>query len=328
MDPLSQATLGAMGAQLKYSKKDLLKISIWGAIAGMAADLDILIKSSSDPLLNIQYHRQFSHSLIFIPIGALIVSLFLKLFKVPIKKSYPYTLLGYGTHGFLDAFTSYGTQLWWPFSTKREAWGCVSVIDPLVTAPLLILLCLGFKYKKRIFSILGWTYFCFYMTYGYFQRTRVENLLVSKKLLDSSNERYIIKPTLGNNFIWRVIIERGEEFKFLGVRLGLLSKDKVVIGKSVKKVFDIELLNLVNGNNLQVSDYKRFKFFTGNYLFWVDDNTIADARYSFLPHGDWPIWSLKFSRDSQDKHAEFIVDRKVTPKIKSALKNYWSGNNL
>ena len=43
-----------------------------GAVAGMTADLDVLIRSSADPLLNLEYHRHFSHSLLFVPLGALL----------------------------------------------------------------------------------------------------------------------------------------------------------------------------------------------------------------------------------------------------------------
>ena len=43
-----------------------------GLAAGLLADADVLISSANDPLLNIEYHRHFSHSLFFIPIGAAI----------------------------------------------------------------------------------------------------------------------------------------------------------------------------------------------------------------------------------------------------------------
>ena len=47
--------------------------ALWiGAAAGMAPDLDVLIQSSTDPLLALEYHRQFTHSLLFVPIGALL----------------------------------------------------------------------------------------------------------------------------------------------------------------------------------------------------------------------------------------------------------------
>ena len=53
---------------------------ISGLIAGMTPDLDILIKSSEDTLLSIQYHRHFTHSLFVAPILSLLVSVFLYIF--------------------------------------------------------------------------------------------------------------------------------------------------------------------------------------------------------------------------------------------------------
>ena len=77
MDPVTQGAFGAVFAQLKGRQKDLAKAGVIGALAGMAPDLDILIRSDTDPLLALEYHRHFSHSLSFIPIGGLIVSLVL-----------------------------------------------------------------------------------------------------------------------------------------------------------------------------------------------------------------------------------------------------------
>ena len=41
----------------------------------MAPDLDVLFQSPTDPILFLEFHRQFTHSLVFIPIGALLVFL-------------------------------------------------------------------------------------------------------------------------------------------------------------------------------------------------------------------------------------------------------------
>lgn len=75
MDPISQAALGALAPQALLraptaTKRHLLRVGCIGALAGMAPDLDVLIRSSSDPLLQLEFHRQFTHSLVFIPIGA------------------------------------------------------------------------------------------------------------------------------------------------------------------------------------------------------------------------------------------------------------------
>ena len=112
-----------------------------GGLAGMAADLDILINSSHDPMLILLYHRYFTHSLLFIPLGGLLVTLGLMLFKrfrAHWRLTYLAALIGYATHGILDAFTSYDTVLYWPFTNMRVSWDIISIIDPFITIPLIL----------------------------------------------------------------------------------------------------------------------------------------------------------------------------------------------
>ena len=54
---------------------------------------------------------------------------------------------GLFTHPLLDAFTTWGTQLFWPFKT-RLAFQSVFVIDPLYTIPFIIFLILT-MFQKR-----------------------------------------------------------------------------------------------------------------------------------------------------------------------------------
>ena len=139
MDPLSQGTVGAALAQSSASKKNIFRISVIGFLAGLAPDLDVLIQSSTDPILFLEYHRQFTHSLFFIPFGSLIVALILFPFvksSMRMKTVYYASLLGYATHGLLDACTSYGTQLFWPFSNERVTWNNISIVDALFTIHL------------------------------------------------------------------------------------------------------------------------------------------------------------------------------------------------
>ena len=112
MDPLSQAALGAAAAQ-SGSAARVTRHALWiGALAGMAPDLDVFIRSSVDPLLALEFHRQFTHSLLFIPIGSLICAIvFYPLVGAHLhfKQVWLFAALGYGTHGLLDACTTYGT---------------------------------------------------------------------------------------------------------------------------------------------------------------------------------------------------------------------------
>ena len=151
MDPISQAVVGVTAAKSQNKSNTLLVILI-AASAGMAPDLDILINSDKNPLLSVAYHRHFTHSFFFIPFGALIVSAFYYFFlknKFTFKRIYLISFSAYGTHGLLDACTSYGTLLYWPFSNERVAWNLISVIDPVFTITLILFLFLSFFLKNK-----------------------------------------------------------------------------------------------------------------------------------------------------------------------------------
>ena len=72
MDPLTQGALGAALPLATRRRAGAVAAGALGFVAGMAADLDVLIRSDLDTLLYLQYHRQFTHSLIFIPVGSAI----------------------------------------------------------------------------------------------------------------------------------------------------------------------------------------------------------------------------------------------------------------
>ena len=148
MDPFAQGLAGAALASTMIRKKEETRIALGiGFLAGLAADLDVLIRSTDDPLLRLEFHRQFTHSFLFIPLGGFVVSLFLWLF-LRRKKSFwsilKFSVLGYGTHGLVDACTSYGTYLWWPFSYTRAAWNNVSIIDSVFSLGVFLFLSIAF----------------------------------------------------------------------------------------------------------------------------------------------------------------------------------------
>ncbi|MDH5649247.1 MAG: metal-dependent hydrolase, partial [Gammaproteobacteria bacterium] len=75
MDIITQGTLGCVLAQSAARPGEIRQASIIGALSGLLADADVLIRSSEDPLLTIEFHRHFTHSVFFIPFGALIAAL-------------------------------------------------------------------------------------------------------------------------------------------------------------------------------------------------------------------------------------------------------------
>jgi inner membrane protein len=119
MDILTQGLLGSAMAQAGAKEGEYKPAALIGFGAGLLADADVLIRSSNDSLLALEFHRHFTHSLVFIPFGAAIAAgLMWPLAKkhLAFRRVYVFCLLGYCLSGLLDACTSYGTHLLWPFS--------------------------------------------------------------------------------------------------------------------------------------------------------------------------------------------------------------------
>ena len=56
---------------------------------------------------------------------------------------------GFLTHTLLDCFTTYGTQLYAPFSDERVAWCTIAVADPLWTFPFLACLLVAARFARE-----------------------------------------------------------------------------------------------------------------------------------------------------------------------------------
>lgn len=295
MDPISQGTVGAAFAQSSANKKNILSITVIGFLAGLAPDLDVLIRSSTDPILFLEYHRQFTHSLFFIPFGALIVALFLyPLFRksLSLKTVYLASFLGYATHGLLDACTSYGTLLFWPLSNERVTWNNISIVDPLFTIPILILIGIAIKTRKRLFSYFAIGWVAFYLSLGFVQYDRAFKAANELALLRGHTpERLTLKPSFGNLILWKSIYQHEEKFYVDAIRT--LHSSTWCLGESVR-IFDYQrhLPNL-NKDSQQKKDIERFRWFSQDYLgFDAEKNLVTDVRYSMVPNQITPMWGL------------------------------------
>ncbi len=312
MDPVSQGITGALFSETFSDRTGLKHAGVIGALSAITADLDILIRSSTDPLLVMEYHRHFTHSLLFIPAGGLICALLLWPFfrkDLGFERILLYSVAGYATAGLLDACTSYGTSLYWPFSDKRVAWNLISVIDPIFTLGLGVFLGISLKRSSRIIALAGLMFALLYITAGYFQKQRVENTLADlTNKRDHKVERVFVHPSLGNILLWRTIYKSGGNYHVDSVRAGVLKGTRTYEGSEVK-VFDMERYNNSPENRVNIyKDIKRFDHFSLGYMMTSpeDDNVIGDLRYSMLPNGTTPLWAIDVSPKENDKHVRLL----------------------
>ena len=331
MDPLSQGTVGAAFAQSAANKNNILKIGVIGFLAGLAPDLDILIQSSTDPILFLEYHRQFTHSLFFIPFGSLIVALVLfPLVKssMSIKTVYFASLLGYATHGLLDACTSYGTQLFWPFSNERVTWNNISIVDPLFTIPVLILIGIAIKTKKKTFSFFAIGWIALYLSLGFVQYERALSAAIELANERGHNlERLTLKPSFGNLILWKSIYQHNETFYVDAIRTAQSST--WCLGESIR-VFDYQYhLPDLDEESQQKKDIERFRWFSQDYLGYDKErNIVTDVRYSMIPNQISPMWGLVI--DDQrgiNEHAIWWTSRSLNQSQLGLFKDMLNGES-
>ena len=331
MDPLSQGTVGAAFAQSAADKNNIFKIGVIGFLAGLAPDLDVLIQSSTDPILFLEYHRQFTHSLFFIPFGSLFVAFMLfPLFKksMSIKTVYFASFLGYATHGLLDACTSYGTQLFWPFSNERVTWNNISIVDPLFTIPVLILLVIAIKTKKKKFSFFSIGWIIFYLFFGFIQYERAFLEAVEIARFRGHNpERLTLKPSFGNLILWKSIYQHNETFYVDAIRIARTSS--WCEGESIR-VFDYHYhLPNLKKESQQKKDIERFRWFSQDYLGYDKErNIVTDVRYSMIPNQIAPMWGLVIDEQRDvSEHAIWWTSRSLDQSQIDLFKYMLSGRN-
>jgi inner membrane protein len=150
MDTLTHGLTGAVIAKAIDDKK----IGNWGTIAGLAMgffpDTDFLLGLFNRQFY-LQYHRDFTHSLLLLPFYALFFSwVFVKISKRPYFWSfYKICLPVLISHVFLDLFTSYGTMMFSPFFEGRYSWDLVFIIDLIFSGILFFPWLISILWRRR-----------------------------------------------------------------------------------------------------------------------------------------------------------------------------------
>jgi inner membrane protein len=319
MDLVTHAALGAAAAASFSPSRETRLAALAGAVAGMLPDADILISSSRDPLLNLEYHRHFTHALVFVPAGAALAAGVLRLAlgaRVPVRRLYAYAFSGYLLAVLLDACTSYGTHLLWPFRGGTIAWSVIAVVDPLFS--LLVLVPLGFALVRarpepaRAALLLAGLV----LATGVLQHRRAER--VAWELAASRGhapERLLVKPTMANLVLWRALYVEGGFVHVDAVRVGLPGHTRVYVGERAPLLEPATDTSLRPGSRVR-HDVQRFLVFADGLLVRHPrrPELVGDARYSMLPTSLEPLWGIVL--DPAADTVRFETGRRLTPEIR------------
>jgi len=150
MDSLTHIMTGAVIARAIDNEK----IGNWGTIAGLVTaifpDSDFVL-GLFDRQFYLQYHRDFTHSVLLIPFYSLLFAwVFVKLSKrACFRTFYKVCLCVLLSHVVLDLLTSYGTMIFSPLWNHRFSWDLVFVIDLVFSGIVLFPLTASFFWKKK-----------------------------------------------------------------------------------------------------------------------------------------------------------------------------------
>ncbi|HQR33583.1 MAG TPA: metal-dependent hydrolase [Blastocatellia bacterium] len=328
MDSITQAVLGAAAAQAVLKKRLPRGAGVIGAVGGTLPDLDVLIYSFSDPTVGWTFHRHFTHSLAFIPFGGLLAALpflFLKRYRDDKKAVILAAIIGYATHAPLDMFTSYGTQLFWPFSNHRVALDWIAIVDPLYSIPLAIGVFLTMKTLRprpvRIALLLTSLYMCF----GGWQHHRgVETQNRLAEMRGHKIEHARVMPAPGWLVMWRSVYVSDGRLYSDGFQLNWFRSPRVLPGGVADMTTFDDLPAKAKENAETRRRFAVFRWFADGLIAPVpgEMDAYGDMRITSEVHSLSPLWGLKLNPmtgDAQHWSPSFTQNRDVLKILKSLV---------
>jgi inner membrane protein len=221
MDSLSQIVLGSALAAAIAPAGHRRAALLAGAALGTLPDLDALVIPllTRDPVDLMTWHRSVSHSLFVLPVLATLIWWLFRRFGLRAGKGrvaeaparwFWAIQLALVTHPVLDAFTVYGTQLWWPIPVSPTMWSSVFIIDPLYTLWLLVACVVAWVARERLLAqralvaalVLSSAYLGWSLVAKHQVDRAADDALAAMGLADAP--RFSV-PMPFNTLLWRVV---------------------------------------------------------------------------------------------------------------------------
>lgn len=243
MDSITQAALGGVVGELVLGRKLGWKGMAWGMFFGTLPDLDIIAYPWLDQAQKLRWHRGISHSIFMMVVASLVFAKPLALLHrkrgVTVRRAGWFVFWVWSTHVLIDVFTSYGTQVFEPFSDYRMAWSNLFIIDLFFTLPLLV--CVFYwPWKCAAYGVKRWCWkrgdrdpdeepefaefttrcakvaisvSCLYVLFSFVMKLWAVDQIKGQMADELPNgEVVLVAPTPFNTLLWRGLIETEDAF--------------------------------------------------------------------------------------------------------------------
>lgn len=184
------------------------RAAITAAIAANLPDVDI-ITALSGTATYIKYHRGITHTLVGIPVLALILTAVMYLFSGSFWKTYFLALIAMATHPLLDLANTYGLRPFLPWDSGWYYGDLLPIIDPYLDAILLIGILAGevFKDNKRLMTWLSLGLVLVYVGARFELRSLATSQLETLAAKTPGTEKWGVSPDVLNPLVWQGIIQ-------------------------------------------------------------------------------------------------------------------------
>ena len=232
LDNLTHSLTGLMLARAGVGK-GIPRATLLMVIAANAPDVDVA-SLFGGPLTYLEYHRWFTHSIVAVPLMAVLTVLFVRLFA---KGRFPWipaliaATVGVASHVVLDWTNMYGVRLMLPFSPEWYRLDITNIFDIWIWA-LLLLAVVAPALSRLVSSEIGaksgtgkgWAIFALLLLCGYeygryLVHDRAVQALDARMYGASAPLRVAAFPNYANPFLWRGLVETPDAFRVLPVDL-------------------------------------------------------------------------------------------------------------
>ena len=227
MDTITHALSGALAARLAAPRKDAAGTTadcmVLGALAAAFPDTDVELSYLS-PLAYLYHHRGVTHSVLMLPLWAVLLGAIWSFVRRNRAGFAIYALIaaiGLGMHILGDLITSFGTMIFAPFSDERFEWGTTFIIDLWFTGIILAGFALSAWVRaSRAPALIGLAVLCGYVGLQWIEKQRAIAFGVAHaREAGLAGAEVSALPRPVSPFNWIVIIAEGDRYRYAHVNL-------------------------------------------------------------------------------------------------------------
>lgn len=311
MDSLTQAVLGASVSGVMLGRYHGRKAYVAGAILGTLPDLDVVIRYGN-PIADMINHRGFTHSVFILTALSFLLTWLIR--KWPPATQYDWKRLFITlwliliTHVLIDAFTSYGTQLLWPFMPTPTSWSSIFIIDPFFTVPLVVAVIAALRWgatptvQKMNVVVLGWC--VVYLSLSLVGKTVIESRV--RTALEQSGvgvEAVFSTPGPLNILLWRVVARTNDDhyYEYVTSLLDDAPREHVKAALNTPMADQFPEDAMING----------LRWFSGDWLRYdvIDKHLVATDLRMGLGTGYYSFRFRIAERDPNGQWAAILPER-------------------